>query len=318
MTVTFHRPPIIQPGDAVPQPSCDVDNTGPDRGIPSAVVSKVLESELARYLSEAREGTTLTDMVSFVDTWLLELPSVFAICNPDTRWDSQCARLPFQRLQLHTVGYMTQLILLRPSIASRTDSADGMMATEEQSLAVSHIVKVGLKAMAVSKTFFDLCFPQQAKYFMVSFCPFDISALLISLILHEKVAIPHRREVVAAIGTALYISRRLRGHTKMGDATWTILMPLTQQMELHPDERLLLDEVTSSGEIMSNGSASHDSMTSGPSRYGLWREFPEPNEPGAIPDVLQANNQTQSIDLGVLDGLWDWQGLSLDLMANAF
>ncbi|KAK7427734.1 hypothetical protein QQZ08_005672 [Neonectria magnoliae] len=147
MAVAFHRPPIIRPGDSVLQPSPDLDNSAANPEVPSPTVAKVLENQLARHLAEIDPAqNSYVNMLAFTELWMSSLPPVFNAIEPDKRWDTECPRLAFQRLQLHSVGYMTQLILLRPHIISRKDATH----TEARSLLVERAVDISLKAMALT------------------------------------------------------------------------------------------------------------------------------------------------------------------------
>ncbi|KAK4233006.1 fungal-specific transcription factor domain-containing protein [Achaetomium macrosporum] len=312
MTAAFNRPPMIQAGTSIPLPNPSLDRSVVNSDAPSLIVAKVLENQLARQLSDASMETTLADKLSFIETWMSSLPSIFAVNDPDIRWDIECPGLPFQRLQLHCVGYMTQLVLLRPLITTFPGSpsapiSEGRMQETQWSILIAHAIDVSLKAMSVSEQFFHLCFPHQAKYFMVSFCSFDNAALLCSLLLHDShgTRVPRRLEVLRAIGKALHISRRLRDFTKMGKVTWDILTALTSHLRLTPDEKRVMEDAEKGGEIgvstLEGSAPSGDKLDIGfDSEWSL---------PGAS---SRAAESMLEIHLGVLDGVWDWQGLHLD------
>ncbi len=52
--------------------------------------------------------------------------------------------------------------------------------------------------------------------------------------------LPRRKEIVDAIGRAIRILNNLRGVSKMGESTWTILTRLVSRLSLPPEERLIL------------------------------------------------------------------------------
>ncbi|KAK6447062.1 hypothetical protein FP744_10003312 [Trichoderma asperellum] len=183
MTVSFNRPPIIQSEAPAPLPNPGLDQSGADPNAPSYIVAKILECQLARQLGEGHrvDRSNLQSKIACVEKWMLSLPPVFSIVNPDKCWDGSYPYIPFQRLQLHCVGYMTQVILVRSiltsyQIFSTTNNLETGLDSETTML-IHQVVNLSLKAMSVSKDTFDLCFPQQAKYYMVSFCPFDNAAL---------------------------------------------------------------------------------------------------------------------------------------------
>jgi hypothetical protein len=326
MTATFNRPPIILSGASVPLPISSLDRSAVDPEVPSLVLAKVLENQLARRFSDISTETSLTDKLSFIEDWMSSLPSVFAVNDPDKRWDIECPRLTFQRLQLHCVGYMSQLVLLRSLVTAAPDcspapTAEGGTKETESTLLIPHVIDVSLKAMSVSEEFFRLCFPHQAKYFMVSFCPFDNAALLCSLLLHdtENARVPRRREVLQAIGKALRISRLLREYTKVGEAAWGILTALTSHLRLTPDEKKVIED-TEKGEEIGMGTL-EGSSASGTTPHAAFQveSFPL-GQLGAgfdgelsLPGTSSHTSEPMlEMDLGILAGVWDWQGLHLD------
>lgn len=313
MTATFNRPPMIQSDALVslPNPALDQSNT-PD--VPSHIVSKILENQLARQLSEGDylDKTNLQSKVAFVESWMSSLPAVFNVVNPDRRWDADYPYIPFQRLQLHCVGYMTQAILLRSILVSSeifsVERTEAQISSETMAL-LHQIVDISLKAMSVSRDTFDLCFPQQAKYYMVAFCPFDNAALLCSLLIHDigGTMVPRRTEVVHAVGQALHIAHRLRGFTKMGDATWSILSTLKSRINLYPLERELIEETESTGTHIAKDGVELDVDSLHSSK--LSEHFPSISDEDLqfMENTLAADGTGfLEMDLGILDGVWNW------------
>lgn len=151
---------------------------------------------------------------------------------------------------------------------------------------------------------------------MVAFCPFDNAALLCSLLIHDVdgTMIPRRSEVIYAIGQALHISQRLRGFTKMGDITWSILSALKNRANLFPLEKALLEELESVGKAdITTDSLNHSLEPSddffhsiNESSNQLHNEsdegvrFVENTLAADDPDFLEMN-------LGILDGVWNWE-----------
>ncbi|KAK1237236.1 hypothetical protein MKX08_002861 [Trichoderma sp. CBMAI-0020] len=281
MTASFNRPRIIQSEVSVPLPNPGLDQAGADPDVPSYIVAKILECQLATQLGDGDrvDGSNLQSKVAVVETWMLSLPPVFNIIDPDKRWDGDYPHIPFQRLQLHC------------------------------------IVNLSLKAMSVSKDTFDLCFPQQAKYYMVAFCPFDNAALLCSLLIHDVngTMIPRRSEVIYAIGQALHISHRLRGFTKLGDITWSILSALKNRINLLPWEKAILEELESVGkadvaaESLNNGLEPSDDFFH--SINGLSSRLHSESDEGLqfVENTLAADDpEFLEMNLGILDGVWNW------------
>ncbi|KAL2678576.1 hypothetical protein Neosp_009324 [[Neocosmospora] mangrovei] len=293
----FNRPRIIGSSNPVPYPSTTLSLSGVCSDVPSAALAKVLENQLGRVLSGTEPGNhSLEESLATVESWMSTLPPMFSLHSPEKRWDEDAPFLRFQRLQLHCVGYMTQLALMKAALA---------VEPQQQ----SHIEKatdVSLLAMRVCQEFFDLCFPHQAKYFMVSFCPFDVAAFLCSLLLRDRDRILSKRaEMLNAVGSALSMSFQLRDYTKMGKPTWTILNALVSRLQLSPDENEALGNLV---RVHNLGDEELKSMPGGqvlPSEgvtapMGQWQDE----------NVLFGESTEGNLDLGVLDGVWDWQSLS--------
>ncbi|CAM1503485.1 Fc.00g010760.m01.CDS01 [Cosmosporella sp. VM-42] len=322
MAATFNRPSIIHAASSVPLPNPSLDQSNTNFDIPSIAVPKMLENELATQLSDnTGSNTTLADRLSFVETWMTSLPFVFSIENPHTHWDTEYPRLRFQRLQLHLVGYMTELVLLRSFITGRVlGSGEIGIPGGDRSQLISIAINTSLKAMSVSKEFFDLCFPGQAKYFMVSFCPFDNAAFLVSLLLHasKRNTIPRRQEVLGAIGQALYIARCLSQYTKMGDTTLKILSALKYRLRLQAGEKEILEQSEASGKLHNADEGIQHSDTPALHQYQVdyavinQLQPPFDTEWQLPAQSLPTSNPAPGLDLGLLDGLWDWQSLRLD------
>ncbi|EHK49403.1 hypothetical protein TRIATDRAFT_175639, partial [Trichoderma atroviride IMI 206040] len=318
---SFNRPPIIQSEVSVPLPNPGLDQTGADPDVPSYIVAKILECQLAKQLGEGDrvDRSNLQSKIAVVETWMLSLPPVFNIIDPDKRWDGNYPHIPFQRLQLHCVGYMSQVMFVRSILTScQLFSAKDYVETgldPETTMLIHQIVNLSLKAMSVSKDTFDLCFPQQAKYYMVAFCPFDNAALLCSLLIHDVngTMIPRRSEVIYAIGQALHISHRLRGFTKLGDITWSILSALKNRINLFPLEKTILEELESVGKAditaqsLNNGLEPSDDFFH--SINGLSRRLHTESDEGLqfVENTLAADDpEILDINLGILDGVWNW------------
>lgn len=325
MTANFNRPPIIYSEISVPFPNPSLDQAGADPSIPSYIVAKILECQLARQLGEGDrvDRSNLQSKIALVEKWMLSLPPAFDLVNPDKHWDGDYPHIPFQRLQLHCVGYMTQVLFVRSILTScqlfsATNYNENGLDSETTML-IHQIVNLSLKAMAVSKDTFDLCFPQQANYYMVAFCPFDNAALLCSLLIHDVngTIIPRRSEVIYAIGQALYIAHRLRGFTKMGDITWSILSALKNRVNLLPLEKAVLAELESVGKadnttdpLNHHFEPSDDFFRS--TSESSNRLHTESDEALRLEDTLTAEDPDfLGMDLGILDGVWNWERVGL-------
>ncbi|RSL49201.1 hypothetical protein CEP53_009246 [Fusarium sp. AF-6] len=297
MTAVFNRPRIISSNNSVPYPSTTLSLSGVSSDAPSAALAKVLENQLGRVLSETQPGNrSMEEGLATVESWMSALPPVFGLLTPEKQWDEDAPWLRFQRLQLHCVGYMTQLALMKAALA---------VEPRQQSY-IEKAANIGLLAMRVCQDFFDLCFPHQAKYFMVSFCPFDVAAFLCSLLLRDtNRTLSRRAEIVNAVGSAVSISFRLRDYTKMGEPTWTILNALVSRLQLGPGENEALGLLVRGHNLDDGGVESMSKGQTLPSE-GVTASLSQWQDE----NVFFGGSTEGSLDLGVLDGVWDWQGLS--------
>ncbi|PTB34908.1 hypothetical protein M441DRAFT_85011 [Trichoderma asperellum CBS 433.97] len=309
---SFNRPPIIQSEAPVPLPNPGLDQSGADPNAPSYIVAKILECQLARQLGEGDrvDRSNLQSKIACVEKWMLSLPPVFSIVNPDKCWDG---------------SYMTQVILVRSILTScQIFSTTNHLETgldSETTMLIHQVVNLSLKAMSISKDTFDFCFPQQAKYYMVAFCPFDNAALLSSLLIHDVngTVIPRRSEVIYAIGQALHISHRLRGCTKMGDITWSILSTLKRRINLYPTEKIVLEELKSIGKANITTQALNSILE--PANDDLFHSINESSSHlhsesheglRSVENILAADDsEFLEMDLGILDGVWNWDRVGL-------
>ncbi|RSL83293.1 hypothetical protein CEP51_004607 [Fusarium floridanum] len=297
MTAVFNRPRIIGSNNSVPYPSTTLSLSGVSSDAPSAALAKVLENQLGRVLSGTQPGNlSLEESLATVESWMSALPPVFSFLAPEKQWDEEAPWLRFQRLQLHCVGYMTQLALMKAALA----------VEPQQQNYIEKVTNIGLLAMRVCQEFFDLCFPHQAKYFMVSFCPFDVAAFLCSLLLRDtNRTLSRRAEMVNAVGFAVSISFRLRDYTKMGEPTWTILNALVSRLQLEPGENEALGKLVRGHNFDDKRLESIARGQTLPSE-GVTASLSQWQDE----NVFFGGSTEGSLDLGVLDGVWDWQGLS--------
>ncbi|CAH0053796.1 unnamed protein product [Clonostachys solani] len=313
MVGIFNRAPIIQSSEPIPLPNPKLDQTPDDPEIPSVVLAKVLENQLTSQLyDDSQKDADLDTKLALVEDFMDGLPSVFRLEGADVRWDTNHPRLIVQRLQLHTACYMAQMILLRPTVL------DVEICDPDR---LSNIIDISLKCMEVSRKLFDVCVPQHAKYFMITFAPFDNASFLSSVIIKagKKRQVPRRSEIIAAIGQALFMCNKLREFTKLGATTWTILMALASKFKLDASEKIIFEQIGQMGDA------------SGPTErsfleLGMGNDEPLMHQPDGMANLADmtdtdwgmwgASEPSAQVDLGILDGMWDWNGLGLGDMGS--
>lgn len=107
----------------------------------------------------------------------------------------------------------------------------------------------------------------------------------------------------------------------MSDVTSSILAVLISHINFQPDEKDVLDEAARSGQTHINGANTTQVEPETCSSENLnFMPNGQPSTRGQF-DLLDASlameNGVQGIDLGILDGLWDWQSLQLDFVGDS-
>jgi len=333
MCAIFKRPALIHGPYSVPLPNPKVDEISVNPEVPSPIIGKVLENSLATCLSELATGdgnNGITGHIAHVENWMASLPPVFRLELPDTRFDSVYPHVPFQRRQLHCVGYSTLLQLLRPYLTGQHLAAQPTPQAVEASEPAKYIswgVNASLKLMDVCKSFFDLCYPDNARYFIVLFCPFDTAALLCSAIWHSQrsgTTLPRRHEVIKAIGKALHMCYLLVDFTAAGAMGWHILGKLVSILSLSDAERRAINEqgkeesptaaplnaYQNAGSVQANSilSESHidSGITLGSTNIGIFTGDNTMMASGAVAGA----EFLAGVDMEFLDGAWDWGALN--------
>ncbi|RYP07683.1 hypothetical protein DL765_009048 [Monosporascus sp. GIB2] len=315
MSAIFHRPPIItQRPSPVPLPNPRLDQPSSNTNIPSPILAKVLENQIATSLSDTAQLDT-PSRISLVESWMAALPAVFNSKIPDRRLEQDFPYIPFQRLQLRCVGYMSLLAILRSYFIPplKFDSEDNSTASDErENYWLSYAINTAICLIATSKEFFDLCYPSSVKYFMVAFCPFDTAALLCSALRYYDTkspvgsGIPRRREVLEAIGCAMFIAKRLVGLTKLGDATAGILAKLVARLDLSSGEMETLNYASRLNAFAGGVGGSIDQAPNNESNAIITNIDLAPGDIERGNEAYVFSNESLDVELGPLHGFWDW------------
>jgi hypothetical protein len=347
ISAAFGRPLLITEKNAVPLPNPRVDQPVLGREVLSAATVVSLEYQLWTYLVQAvpTDGaTSMSSKLEFVSQWIHSLPDVFRVKNPDTSLDADHPMIIFQRAKLHCMGYSARLAFLRSYLArARIRTVDpesgncvGDEYGRETDERISFAIDTCIELMSSSKSLYTLCFPDKAKYFMVSFCPFDTASVLCSALMNDigDTHIPRRLEIVQAIGCALYIANSLRGLAKLGAAMWIILSKLVSKLNLSDGERQTLKRSSTSGWFGANSVSELETTRSGStvdsnvmdrfSGGNNAREYTAAEAQGYFPETDVANeniwhetSDTTALEsqlaFGDLEGEQDWDELILSM-----
>ncbi len=328
MSFTFGRPTILPTHFNVLLPNPLLDQPGENLDVPSPIVARILQFDLATNLPD--HGISTLSSISFVKRWITTFPNVFDINDPDLRWDAQYPRLVFQRFQLHNIAYSTLLQLVRPYLLahSRVHGSDENDAQLHDM--IDYAIDTALKSMNAAEAFYQATYPRQARYFMIAFCPFETATCLCATLTHDDgTQLPRRKEMVNALGRAMGILDNLRGISKMGQSAWTILTQLISRLNLTDEERYSLKQgrklhelpiKQSSGELDSSKSTDHG-MREGYENLELEAEL-NTAQSSHVPDVVEGglaanflvqaswldeqSNIVSQFDYNTLDGLWEW------------
>lgn len=273
-----------------------------------------------------------------LDKFIDELPAIFRLHDPDTSLDAEHPYFIFQRLQLHTVLYVTKLDFLKPFLTRARDDKKTDQDDEFRAMGV----KLALDVLEVARRLFDHEFPINAKFHMVVFSIFDTSTILCSAIIHDKEHYLARRgEVVDAINGSLDRLHQLSLSTKLGASSYAFLYKLVQShAELSNGNREVkrLRKLSSASTQtlepppLVHHSSSRDSVTSSVGQ--TWQTqvaapllLPTsiPVEPASTLPVLNDVSfdvdeflarhplgSATTLDMGGMEQIWDWEDLNLD------
>jgi hypothetical protein len=344
MGMVLSRPFLIaQEKCTLPSVNLEFDPAYPD--IPSPVTQVKLQYQLLESISKvlplsSRNVSCDAALAAKtkIDTWALDLPAVFQLRDPDTRYNSTHKFLARHRLQTLCIGYATASSILKPYLIL-SDPALSLFETHKRVELRLAAIDTCLKLMEIAKGLFDMFIPNSPKYFQVIFVPFDTAAVLCSAVIHDKDnSLPRRAEILQAIGTALAMIRVMRPLTKTGTIIWDVLSVLILKMHLTAEEAMSVDP---------------DSMIltkerRPAKRVALQSETPPSLAEMQIPAFMPSPEATSSssentpefdwqfnptealdgttmnlseIDLDILDPLWGWDDVNLsseDSFTSAF
>ena len=319
-------------------PNLRLDQSVTEPNLLSPFAHMALQAKLGRRLAVAKgDAQSVNDMSakeilaveSECNKFIEELPPVFQIDNPDTSLDEQHPYFVFQRLQMHTIVYVTMLDFLKPFLTrdrhdKKTDLDDEFRKTG---------VDIALRLLKVSRSLFDHEYPINAKFHMVVFSIFDTATILCSAIVHDRDhVIPRRGEIIEAISYSLEMLHQLELSTKLGAASYNFLFKLVQATpELSLDapagkrqrRRSSSASVTTSDPPpLETKSSALSSVSSSEPNFPPMTPFVYPMVPDPVTDDLSfdleqflAQNpfgDTPTLDMGGMEQVWDWGDLNLE------
>jgi hypothetical protein len=321
-------------------PNLRLDQSVTEPNFLSPFAHMALQAKLGRRLAIAKgDAQSVNDMSakeilavqSECNMFIDELPPIFRIDNPDTSLDEQHPYFVFQRLQMHTIIYVTMLDYLKPFLTRdrhdrKTDLDDEFRKTG---------VDIALRLLQVSQKLFDHEYPINAKFHMVVFSIFDTATILCSAMVHDRDhVIPRRDEIIEAISHSLQMLHQLEQSTKLGAASYNFLSKLVQatpELSPEPPSRKRQRREGSSPASITNSdpppletrkSSALSSVSSSEPNVPPATPFVDPIAAAPMTDDVSfdleqflAQNpfgSTATLDMGGMEQVWDWGDLNLE------
>jgi hypothetical protein len=260
-----------------------------------------------------------------IQNWLACLPPAYRNPDPDTQWDLEYPYVVLHRAQLNVVGYMTMFLPFKASLVKCFDSSTAPEEHEHRRTAVD----IALELMSVSRQLFDIVFPTNAKFHLITFILLDTAAFLCSAVIHDKSrSLPRGEEVLRAIGLACSLMKQLAELTKTGAACFSVLKKLARSIPPslkqinHPAETpgLLNAESGIFGDLDPEMFSFDDSISkyswsdSNPDSDGVFMPASLGYSVSGIePPSFAGLGDFSNLDIGQLNQIWDWQDLDLTL-----
>jgi hypothetical protein len=323
-------------------PNLRLDQSSSEPNLLSPFAHMALQASLGRRLNAIMRDAESVDSLSAheilsieteLDKFIDELPAIFRLKDPDTSLDAEHPYFVFQRLQMHTVIYVTKLDFLKPFLTRARDDKKTDRDDEFRQMGVD----LALEVLSVARRLFDHEFPINAKFHMVVFSIFDTSTILCSAIIHDRERLLNRRdEITNAIDNSLDMLHQLSLATKLGATSYAFLYKLVQSIpELSRitvnSKRARKQSSTSTHTLepppLVHHASSRDSTTSSihPSLGGTLSSISYAMEPAPAISVTSdlsfdvdqflAQNPFGSAtapDMGGMEQIWDWEDLNLD------
>jgi hypothetical protein len=271
----------------------------------------------------------ISSVLTEIDSYMSELPPVFAIEQTDTSLDDQHPYYIFQRYQLHVTTYLTKLDFLKPYLAGDPRHLRNSKDVEFRVIGV----ELGLKLLDAARLLFDHEFPNNAKFHMVVFSIFDTATILCSAIFHDlDDVLPHREKVMDAIERALDMLHQLSHTTKLAASSYSFLFKLVQATPA-----LALSPIRKRQRIEPTRKSTSNVLASAPAEIALPltpppvdlddKQSPTPLDLAPVPDLTTTNmlsfdfdqflaqssfETSNQLDMGGMELIWDWQDLNLE------
>ena len=215
MASLLFRPKFMNAADnGLVLPTLSLERNPSQPGFPSPFSHISLQCQLCLDLTAAMDGVKneiipLRVVVKLRDTvgkWLRDLPPVYALMDPVTKWDAANSWIVFQRRYLHMFGYMSVFHPLKPYLtmdSSQPIDGDEMKLREAG-------VAAALKLMVVAEKFYQHLYPTAPRFHYAVFCIFDTATVLYSAFIHDKARnLPQRDRLLQLVKKSLEMLEEL-------------------------------------------------------------------------------------------------------------
>ncbi|KAF2642460.1 hypothetical protein P280DRAFT_447861 [Massarina eburnea CBS 473.64] len=329
MSTWLGRPHLIDQKDVFfIFPNLRLDQTASDPNLLSPFAHISLQAKLARRISvhmsdiqvirdwsDYQVSAVLDEVHKFID----ELPPVFRLTNTNYSLDEAHPYYVFQRHQLHVSIYMSMLDFLKRFLAQNTRAPRTPRDDEFRKMGV----ELGLKLLVVARGLFDHEYPINAKFHMVVFCIFDTATILCSAIIHDvHCVLPHRKEVMDAVESALGMLHQLTFTTKLGASSYRFLSKLVyaslaffrhsttakRQRVSHADEPAsITPPLTIAPQVLEPVVPETDATYAALSTVSM-----PPPDLSTTDDLSFDLDDFMAQNPGGMGAIWDWENLNLD------
>lgn len=277
-------------------------------------------SEADRWPSEK----TVEALHNIVEAWSATIPPVWRWENSDTQWDAKHPNLKWQRELLAGTVAAIELLPLKPYLTGVATAADPR--TQERFMQMA--ADACMTTIGVFSRAYAYMMQYDPKHFYINFTIFDITTLMCSAVLHDTdLKLPQRHRFLEGIALGIENLRLLSKHSKPGVTSYAFVTRLAQSLPLSRSEQVQwsfgptkrvktassptggnkFDPQVYDGLYVSGTAPSPES--SGSNSHSSASVDTQPMEPMRVPSL----NDFETTDFGIIDELWDWQGLNIDL-----
>ncbi|ETN36432.1 uncharacterized protein HMPREF1541_08710 [Cyphellophora europaea CBS 101466] len=335
MSKWLGRPLLADPDSCtfqLPTLQLEFDPEKPD--VPSPFAHLNIQVELIRRITPALRNADVDpsedkvkDLRKILDDWSASLAPVWSYEAPDTSWDDAYPNIKWQRELLHGTAAMIALIPFRPYL-TRNAVAEN---PETQAWFLGLGIEVCILNMDLVKRAYAYMSLYSPKHFYINFIFFDITTVLISALIHDpKQLLPGREAALRAVNTGLDNLGTMAKFSKAGATSSAFVTKLAQSIPLSKEERSRWSfgsrKRPKTDHFWPKSQTTYDPVL----HKGLFVSGSDPS-PATSESVSQSVSSNETLqesvvvpslqdfectDFGVIEELWDWQALNLDLSAG--